>query len=108
IAQGLLLGHFLADSVAGAHLIETMLRPTDLALSKLDELRATGRVDLGAAIVERRGGAGPRERRNAPHLNAEDDTTLPASEAAVDLILLDPEIEVGVLRGGVVEHPRYA
>jgi thioesterase DpgC len=33
---------------------------------------------------------------------------LAATEAAVDLILLDPEIEVGVFRGGVVDHARYA
>jgi thioesterase DpgC len=46
--------------------------------------------------------------RNPRHLNAEDDTTLPASEMAVDLMLADPEIEICVLRGGVVEHPRYA
>ena len=26
----------------------------------------------------------------------------------MDLILLDPEIEVGVMRGGLVDHPRYA
>jgi thioesterase DpgC len=26
----------------------------------------------------------------------------------VDLILLDPDIEIGVFRGGVVDHPRYA
>jgi hypothetical protein len=31
-----------------------------------------------------------------------------ATERGVDLILLDPAIEVGVLRGGVVRHPRYA
>jgi (3,5-dihydroxyphenyl)acetyl-CoA 1,2-dioxygenase len=48
------------------------------------------------------------ELRNPRHLNAEDDTTLGSTEAAVDLVLLDPEIEVGVLRGGVVDHPRYA
>ena len=48
------------------------------------------------------------ELRNPGHLNAEDDSTLPATEVAVDLALLDPEIEIGVFRGGVVEHPRYA
>ena len=108
IAQGLLLGHVLARPDSGAHLVETMLRPTELALQHLDELREHGRVDLGAAVVERRGNVGVLEMRNPRHLNAEDDTTLPASEAAADLILLDPEIEVGVLRGGVVDHPRYA
>jgi thioesterase DpgC len=58
--------------------------------------------------VRREGNAGYLELRNPRHLNAEDDTTLAASECATDLILLDPEIEVGVLRGGIVEHPRYA
>jgi thioesterase DpgC len=108
VAQGRLLGHVLARPEAGTHLIETMLRPTELALERLDELRATGRVDLGAACVERRGNAGVLELRNPRHLNAEDDTTLGPLEAGVDLIGLDPEIEIGVLRGGVVEHPRYA
>jgi (3,5-dihydroxyphenyl)acetyl-CoA 1,2-dioxygenase len=46
--------------------------------------------------------------RNPRHLNAEDDTTLAATEVAVDLVLLDPEVEICVLRGGVVHHPRYA
>src|ERR1700754_4985896 len=106
IAQGEYLGAVLADPVAGTRLVEAMLRP--IGLSHLDELRETGRVDLGAALVERRGNVGVLEMRNPRHLNAEDDTTLPASEMAVDLMLADPEIEVCVLRGGVVEHPRYA
>ena len=85
-----------------------MLRPTDLALEHLDELRTRGEVDLGGAHVRRDGVAGILELRNPRHLNAEDATTLAATEAAVDLVLLDPEIEVGVFRGGVVDHPRYA
>jgi thioesterase DpgC len=84
------------------------LRPTDAALERLEELEATGRVDLGRATVERRGRAGFVELRNPRHLNAEDDTTLAPFETAVDLVLLDPAIEVGVLRGGALEHPRYA
>ena len=58
--------------------------------------------------MRREGRAGYLEIRNPRHLNAEDDTTLWATECAVDLILLDPEIEIGVMRGGVVDHPRYA
>jgi thioesterase DpgC len=107
IAQGAFLGAVLAHPDAGRHLVQTMLRPISTG-QQLDELRATGRVDLGAAVVERRGDVGYLELRNARHLNAEDDTTLPACEAAVDLIEHDPEIAIGVLRGGVVEHPRYA
>jgi enoyl-CoA hydratase/carnithine racemase len=108
IAQGRLLGHVLAHPECGPHLIEVMLRPTDLALAHLEELQQTGRVDLGQAAVERHGRVGVAELRNPRHLNAEDDTTLGPYEAAIDLVLLDPEIEIGVLRGGVVEHPRYA
>src|SRR3954464_13450971 len=106
IAQGEFLGAVLADPVAGTRLVEKMLEP--IGLDRLDELRGTGRGDLGAAGVGRRGDVGVLERRNPRHLNAEDDTTLPASETAVDLMLADPAIEICVLRGGVVEHPRYA
>jgi thioesterase DpgC len=108
IAQGLLLAHVLASPRAGAHLVWAMLRPTELALERLDELRSTGAVDLGGAHVSRDGVAGVLELHNPRHLNAEDATTLAATEAAVDLVLLDPDIEVGVFRGGVVDHPRYA
>ena len=107
LAQGLFLGHVLGSPRAGAHLIDAMLRPTAEALERLDEFRDTGVADLGTVRVTRDGRAGVLELRNPRHLNAEDDTTLPASECAVDLILLDPEIEVGVLRGGPVDHPRY-
>jgi thioesterase DpgC len=108
IAQGLLIAHVLASPRAGAHLVWAMLRPTALALEHLDELRRTGEVDLGGARVRRDGVAGIVELCNPRHLNAEDESTLPATEAAVDLVLLDPAIEVGVFRGGVVDHPRYA
>jgi enoyl-CoA hydratase/carnithine racemase len=106
IAQGAFLGAVLAEPEIGRELVETMLRP--IGLERLDELRETGRVDLGAAVVERRGNVGYLEMRNPRHLNAEDDTTLPASEAAVDLLEHDPDVVICVLRGGVVEHPRYA
>jgi (3,5-dihydroxyphenyl)acetyl-CoA 1,2-dioxygenase len=108
IAQGLFLSHVLASPRAGSHLVWAMLRPTSDALERIDDFRATGGADLGTVHVSRRGRAGYLEIRNPRHLNAEDDTTLWATECAVDLILLDPEIEIGVMRGGVVDHPRYA
>jgi (3,5-dihydroxyphenyl)acetyl-CoA 1,2-dioxygenase len=106
-AQGLLVGHVLALPRAGRHLIGAMLRPVPEAFEHLAELRATGVVDLGPVRVTRRGRAGVLELRNPKHLNAEDDLTLGLTECAVDMILLDPGIEVGVIRGGAVEHPRY-
>jgi thioesterase DpgC len=108
IAQGLLLAHVLASPRAGSHLVWAMLRPTDEALARIDEFRATGEIDLGGTLVRREGKAGVVELRNPRHLNAEDDATLPSTEVAIDLVLLDPQIEVGVFRGGVVDHPRYA
>ena len=108
LAQGVLTAEILANPRTGRHLVESMLRPTPLALEHLDELRSGGSVDLGHARVTRRGRAGVLELCNPRHLNAEDNATLGETDAAVDLVLLDPEIEVGVFRGGVVEHPRYA
>jgi (3,5-dihydroxyphenyl)acetyl-CoA 1,2-dioxygenase len=108
IAQGIFLSHVLASPRAGSHLVWAMLRPTGEALDRIDDFRATGVADLGTVEIRREGKAGILELRNPRHLNAEDDTTLRASECAVDLILLDPEIEIGVLRGGVVDHARYA
>jgi (3,5-dihydroxyphenyl)acetyl-CoA 1,2-dioxygenase len=106
-AQGLLVGHVLALPRAGRHLIGAMLRPVPEAFEHLAELRATGAADLGPVRVTRRGRAAVLELRNPKHLNAEDDLTLGRTECAVDMILLDPEIEVGVIRGGVVSRPRY-
>jgi (3,5-dihydroxyphenyl)acetyl-CoA 1,2-dioxygenase len=108
IAQGLFLSYVLASPRCGAHLVWSMLRPTESALERLDEFRATGVADLGGTYLERRGQVAYLEIRNDRHLNAEDCDTLPTTETAVDLALLDPEVEVGVIRGAVVSHPRYA
>jgi thioesterase DpgC len=108
LAQGLLTAEILACPRAGCDLVEAMLRPTPQALDRLEEFRATGVADLGNVRVVRRGPAGILELRNPRHLNAEDGSTLGATEVGVDLILLDPAIEIGVIRGGVVDHPRHA
>jgi (3,5-dihydroxyphenyl)acetyl-CoA 1,2-dioxygenase len=107
LAQGLLLAQFLALAREGTHLVNAMLRPTAEALERVAEFRRTGVADLGQVRVTRRGRAGILELSNPRHLNAEDGTTLGPMECGVDLILLDPAIEVGVIRGAVVDHPRY-
>jgi thioesterase DpgC len=108
IAQGQLLGHVLANADAGRHLIDVMLRPTQLALDHQEAYEQSGHADLGTATATRTGNVGTVELRNPRYLNAEDDTTTGPLEAAIDLVLLDPRVEIAVLRGGVVEHPRYA
>ena len=106
-AHGLLFGHLLASPESGRHLLGAMLRPTAEAQERLRELEANDAADLGPVRVTRQGRAGILEISNPRHLNAEDDVTLGPTEVAVDLILLDRRIEVGVIRGAEVDHPRY-
>jgi (3,5-dihydroxyphenyl)acetyl-CoA 1,2-dioxygenase len=108
LAQGAFLAEVLGDARTGRHLIESMLRPTAAALELADEFRERETLDLGPVHLTRRGRAAILELRNPSHLNAEDGTTLGQTECAVDLILLDPEIEVGVIRGGILHDGRYA
>ncbi|HKX07753.1 MAG TPA: enoyl-CoA hydratase/isomerase family protein [Stellaceae bacterium] len=107
IDQGIFLSRVLAHPVAGAHLCHAMLLPTGVALERVDTFRARGSLDLGAASVERRGGAAIVTMHNPRFLNAEDETTVDAVETAVDLAILDPESAIAVLRGAHVEHPKY-
>jgi thioesterase DpgC len=65
-------------------------------------------MDLGDTTVERRGSVGYLYHGNRRFLNAEDDSTTRTLEIGTDLILLDSQIEVGVIRGKVVDHPKYA
>ena len=106
-AHGLLISHILALPGPGRHLIGAMLQPTAAVFEHLGELRDTGTADLGPVRVVRRGRAGILELSNPRHLNTEDETTLAAPACGIDLILLDPAIEVGVIRGGVTQHPSY-
>ncbi len=108
VDQGLFLAHVLADARCGMHLIHAMLKPKREALDRLAEFRQRGFADLGQATAERKGKIGHVTLTNPQFLNAEGDGTAAALETAVDLVLLDEAIEVGVLRGGVVQHPKHA
>ena len=107
IDQGLFFAHVLSDPDCGLHLIHAMLRPTAAAEAALAEFKRTGFFDFGAATVERKGFVGHVTATNKKFLNAEDDVAVAALESAVDLVLLDDRIKVGVLRGGTVDHPKH-
>jgi (3,5-dihydroxyphenyl)acetyl-CoA 1,2-dioxygenase len=107
IDQGLFVAHVLADERCGRHLVHAMLKPKREAEQRLADFRRAGRVDLGSAIVERQDNRGVVTLTNPKFLNAEDDAAVEALETGVDLVLLDDAIEVGVLRGGVLNHPKY-
>ncbi|GII92846.1 (3,5-dihydroxyphenyl)acetyl-CoA 1,2-dioxygenase DpgC [Sinosporangium siamense] len=107
IDQGVFCGAVLRCPVAGSHLIDVMSAPVPRSLELIGDFQRTGRAGLGSVEVERRGHAAHVTFRNAHCLNAEDSRLIDDLETAVDLVLLDDRVRVGVLRGGFVEHPRY-
>ena len=108
IDQGIVLRALLSSPSAGRHLIDTMLTPDDRSMALLDEFRQTGWLELGKVTLERVAPAAHLTVHNVDCLNAEDNGLASEMDAAVDLALLDPEVKVGVLRGGIMTHPRYA
>jgi (3,5-dihydroxyphenyl)acetyl-CoA 1,2-dioxygenase len=106
--HSILLAHVLAHPQAGRHLCHAMLLPRTQTLDLLPRLAREGSIDLGTACVNRVGKASIVELRNPRALNALDETTLAPLETAIDLAILDPSTEIAVLRGGRVEHPKYA
>lgn len=108
IDQGLFLSRVLSHAPSGAHLVHAMLRPRSESSEYLAEFQATGQLDIGSTTIERRGRVGYLYHGNPSFLNAEDDSTTATLEVGVDLILLEPTIDVGVIRGKVATHPKYA
>ncbi|MGW2636932.1 enoyl-CoA hydratase/isomerase family protein [Streptomyces sp. NPDC001348] len=108
IELGLFFRSLLRLPGPGTHLLRAMLEPTRRAKEALPGFRRSGTADLGQVLVERRGAAAHLTVRNPQFLNAEDDGTVEALETAVDLVALDDDIRVGVLRGAVMSHPRHA
>jgi thioesterase DpgC len=65
-------------------------------------------MQFAGARVERHGKASVVTMQNPRFLNAEDETTLPGLESAIDLALLDPKTEICVIRGDKVTHAKHA
>ncbi|MFF3619272.1 (3,5-dihydroxyphenyl)acetyl-CoA 1,2-dioxygenase DpgC [Streptomyces sp. NPDC002467] len=107
IDQGIFFREILRLPGAGGHLVDVLRDPTPEALALLDGFRSTGRVDLGKVRLERRDAGGHVTFHNESCLNAEDNELIAQLEVAVDLVLLDDGIKVGVLRGAPMTHPRY-
>jgi (3,5-dihydroxyphenyl)acetyl-CoA 1,2-dioxygenase len=107
IDQGIFLSAVLRSEQAGRHLCHAMLLPRPEAVELLSRFEKDGVVELLGASVRRAGKAALVTQLHPRFLNAEDGTTLDGAEICVDLALLDPTTEVAVMRGGVVEHPKY-
>ena len=108
IDQGLLLAAVLGSARAGRHLCHAMLLPRLEARDLLPRLEREGKVECAGAKIARMGKAVVVTQVNPRFLNAEDGTTLAGLETCVDLALLDPASEIVVMRGGIVDSPKYA
>ncbi len=106
--QGILFSQWFSDPELGQKMIRNMRRPTQRSLELQEEFLKTGKADLKYSRIEIVNGAATVFFSNPEYLNAEDDTTLEPTETAVDLVLLNPEVKVGVLRGDLVHHPKYS
>jgi (3,5-dihydroxyphenyl)acetyl-CoA 1,2-dioxygenase len=107
IDQAIFLRAVLGSALAGPHLLDAMRRPTPRALGLLAEFRRTGAADLGSVRIERDDGVARLTMCRDDCLNAEDNQQVEDMETAVDLVLLEPEVRVGLLRGGEMSHRRY-
>ncbi|WNF00129.1 enoyl-CoA hydratase/isomerase family protein [Streptomyces luomodiensis] len=107
IDQGVFLRAVLGSPRSGPHLLDAMLRPTPRALRLLPEFTRTGVLRTTSVRMERRDGTAYLTMCRDDCLNAEDEQQVDDMETAVDLALLDPEVRVGVVRGGTMSHPRY-
>jgi thioesterase DpgC len=107
IDQGYFVSAVLGSERCGRHLCQAMLLPLPEAQELLPRFQKEGLVELPGASVERAGKAAIVTQKHPRFLNAEDETTLNAAEVCVDLALLDPAVEIAVMRGGLVEHPKY-
>jgi thioesterase DpgC len=108
IDQGIFLAQVLAHPRCGSHLVHAMSQPKPEALAAFGEFRRSGAIDLGPVRLDRRDHVGLVTLQNHAFLNAEDGAWAAALETAVDLVLLDDTIEIGILRGAPATHPKYA
>src|SRR5262245_42936806 len=107
IDQGLFVSAVLGSERSGRHLCHAMLLPRPEAQDLLPQFERDGAVKLAGASVQRAGKAAVVTQDNPRFLNAEDQTSLDGAEICVDLALLDSASEIAVMRGAVVEHPKY-
>lgn len=107
IFQGCMITELMTSPRIGLHMMNSMLRPMPEALERIAAFKRDGAMDFGTMRVEARGATGYVYAKHPQYLNAEDQETLGPQELAVDLVLLHPDLKMGVLRGDPVDHPRY-
>lgn len=104
----LFLAQVLQDEGAGTHLLHAMLQPKDASLPLLEVFNHSGYVRLTALEIRQEGEAAVVSFLDSDTLHAEDGDFVRDLETAADIVHLSDRVNVGVLRGGVVNHPKYA
>ncbi len=107
VDQGIFLAHVLANESNGMHLCHAMLMMQMKSIELMAKYIRDGSMDFGPAKVEQHGKTAILTIKNPRFLNAEDDDTLADTEVAADMAIFDPMTEICVLRGGMVDHPKY-
>jgi len=108
IDQGILLSHIFAHPASGRHLCHAMQLQRPETEERLARFLASGSLDLGTDAVLRLGKAAVVEFRNPRFFNAIDMSIVDQLEIAVEVAILDPQSQVAVLRGGKIDHPKWA
>ncbi|MDJ0088483.1 enoyl-CoA hydratase/isomerase family protein [Pantoea allii] len=104
----LFLAQLLQDSQAGMYLLNTMLQPKASSLPLVDDFNRIGYLRLTALEIRKKGEAAVIDFIDGDTLHAEDGDLVRDLETAIDIVYLSRQIKTGVLRGGVVNHPKYA
>ncbi|MFK7787514.1 MAG: enoyl-CoA hydratase/isomerase family protein, partial [Crocinitomicaceae bacterium] len=107
ISQGLIIGELVALPKVGKHLMASMRFPKKESLERLSDFKQSGFIELETVKLEKKEGVGYLTISNAKYLNAEDDQLNNDMELATDLVLLDDEIQIGVMRGDRMTHRKY-
>lgn len=107
ISQGVLVSNFLAHPKIGFHMMEAMRLPKKESLNYLTEFMQSGEIEFSTIKLSREGNVGNITISSIKSLNAEDSILNDELEIAVDLCLMDTQIEVGVMRGDFMEHVKY-
>ena len=106
-------GHFPGAGAGAARKRHASLRSHAAAEDRKRSSACRNSSARASSISARRASSGKARPaivtvNNPRFLNAEDDDTLDDTETAADIAILDPLSEICVLRGGVVDHPKYA